>query len=506
MTAPLLLSLLALITFGSSESIPDWLTTDSGIATRLEKTEQGTLHLSNGIIHREFLLYPDFATIEFYSHERQSSLIRAMTPEAQITLDNRQYNISGILTGIPRGYLNKTALFQDMRANPDAFHFYGYKTSQPEPPFKYTPGRGAPKDLSWPPKGLRLDVMFKAPFNAFADHQGVTVIVHYEMYDGIPLMSKWLTVQGPDHVHLSFDRVEHLAVNWPWAQQGYGWLDIRTDQSHNAEALWGLDPLHADMPGSFQAEVHCQYHTSPKLPLSEMSESFRVHELLHASSDPERVGLAQRQRFRLLAPQTQENPIFFHMTTSETKAVRNLIDQMAEVGFEMLIFSFKSGFDFESTNETYIEQLAADVAYAKSKGIEVGGHDLIVWTKVVPDEWAADTHTSYRGACMASGWYDYLLNQYRMIIKRTGMSMVEADGPYPGYGCHSSNHSHHRSYQDSVYKQQLLQGKFFQTLHEEGIYINQPDSFFFQGANKAGELLYLMLYFLASVYLMDFIV
>ena len=58
----------------------------------------------------------------------------------------------------------------------------------------------------------------------------------------------------------------------------------------------------------------------------------------------------------------------------------------------MLIFSFGSGFNLETTNATYLAQIAAgesaeqlsslqsrtkDVAYAHAQGIEVGGYDLI---------------------------------------------------------------------------------------------------------------------------------
>jgi len=45
--------------------------------------------------------------------------------------------------------------------------------------------------------------------------------------------------------------------------------------------------------------------------------------------------------------------------------------------------------------------MTADIAYANSKGIEVGGYDLIVWTRSVPDYWM-DAGGS--GACIASGW------------------------------------------------------------------------------------------------------
>jgi len=42
-----------------------------------------------------------------------------------------------------------------------------------------------------------------------------------------------------------------------------------------------------------------------------------------------------------------------------------------EVGFEMIIFSFGSGFNLESNNATYIESIAADVAYAHKNNIQV---------------------------------------------------------------------------------------------------------------------------------------
>ena len=43
------------------------------------------------------------------------------------------------------------------------------------------------------------------------------------------------------------------------------------------------------------------------------------------------------------------------------------------------------------------------------------------------------------------------------FISYTGLSMVETDGPYGGYQCSSTNHSHHTGLADSVYYQQQLQ-------------------------------------------------
>ena len=78
----------------------------------------------------------------------------------------------------------------------------------------------------------------------------------------------------------------------------------------------------------------------------------------------------------------------------------------------MIFYSFGSGFDLEADNLT---SLKADIAYANSKGLEVGGYDLIAWTRPVEDKWLAITNETSASACFASGWYDYLLTRVHRI-------------------------------------------------------------------------------------------
>ena len=47
------------------------------------------------------------------------------------------------------------------------------------------------------------------------------------------------------------------------------------------------------------------------------------------------------------------------------------------------------------------------------------------------------------------------------FVDSTGLSMVETDGPYSGYSCSSTNHSHHTGASDSVYYQQQLQVQIY---------------------------------------------
>jgi len=93
------------------------------------------------------------------------------SPEAVVDIDGLYYNVGGLLTHMPRAYLNRTALAENVTFDPSAFHFVSFQTGKPEAPFHYRPRRGAPEDIVWPPHGLRVDVQFKAPFWAPYYHQ-----------------------------------------------------------------------------------------------------------------------------------------------------------------------------------------------------------------------------------------------------------------------------------------------------------------------------------------------
>ena len=221
--------------------------------------------------------------------------------------------------------------------------------------------------------------------------------------------------------------------------------------------------------------------------------SFKTIELVLDSTEKERTGLAVRRLKRLLAPASQENPIFMHLTANptDTKAVEAAIDQMQAVGFEMIIFSFGSGFQIESTNEDYIAKIKASIDYAKSHGgIEVGAYDLIALTRNPPNaSWASISPTSGAhdgNACFASAWRDFLLAGVLRFINQTGLSAIETDGPYGGQPCASEEHEHHKGLSDSVYRENTLQARFYQQLKAANLYIHAPDNYYYWGQSKSG--------------------
>lgn len=523
-------------------AIDDWLIKKVKIPVTLKQEGSTMLTLSNGLIARTFLIVPGFATVDYRSLMSDASILRAIKPEAILTLDDTTYNIGGMMQNNHFGYLNRSGL--NISVDVNAWQYVDHCTSKPEAPYPWTPGsRGAPKDVSWPPKGLHMAVKFRAPDSAPSSHKDVNVWIHYEMYVGIPLMSKWLTatmsnssgcnpVKRGLHHHLHHDyhhhhhdhdhvpvnvvkgaQVEYLAVNRPYspmvfdAQIGLSWfkgpkfggdessmLWVQSDQAHATVVQWQVDKMAGkhDMPGASEPVLNASYSAGFGIGLNDTEQfiSFRVLELVTDTTDPERHGLCRRKMARTLAPATMENPIFFHLTRKDAPVfdVRNVIDQMAEVGFEMMIWSFGSDFNAESKNVTYIKEMAADIAYANSKGIEVGGYDHICWGRNAGKIWDRidpDTGKTTKDACFASGFVDQLTSRLINFINQTGLSMLETDGPYSGLTCASTVHAHHKGLSDSVYQQTQLQNGFYHTMREMGLYTNQPDSYFYQGANKA---------------------
>ncbi len=367
----------------------------------MEKSGE-TLTLSNGLISRVFTLTPDFGTVDFQSLTEENSILRAISPEAFITINGIQYAIGGLEADVKHSYLNRSSL--TLTVNPNAYHYVSYSLSSPEAPFHWEPGlRHSPPDALWPPKGLTLNVKFVSPNASKA--MSPTIYVHYEMYQGAPILAKWVSVEYDSLPIIVIDQltVEYLPTQKPYAPLSFeptprpwahgpgtisSWLYVNTSSAHGASVEWISDPQISLSPGADEPVLKCSYElglgvimgslersrrTGGGTPLLTEFDSFKVLELVTDSAELERVGLSRHRMTRLLTPQTQENPIFFQATNTTPAGFKAVIDQMVEVGFEMYIYSFGSGFNIESTSSEFIKEIAMDIAYAKQKGIEVGG-------------------------------------------------------------------------------------------------------------------------------------
>ena len=80
-------------------------------------------------------------------------------------MEGTRYNVGGVLTSIPRAYLNRTALAQDTSPDPHSFQFSSYTSGPIKARFPYEASRGLRKeDVTWPPRGIHLKLIFRLVF------------------------------------------------------------------------------------------------------------------------------------------------------------------------------------------------------------------------------------------------------------------------------------------------------------------------------------------------------
>ena len=446
-------------------------------------------------------------------------------------------------------FLNRTDLDAPGVLLPDpaaaAFALVSVVSGPTEARFNWTPGsRGADPSIPWPPPGLRLTATFTAASGPWA---GVTAAVVYEIFDGIPLISKWVElsgVAGATTVVLDAVTVEDLALNPPFSPiasaayagqsadfadgvplfPGAGKLLAVSDLQYGVTVSRTNDVVSrgGGAAGSTQPRLTAGDDAGLALPLAGAAfDSMRLYELvlddgpesgatvsLYPSSETywgctlgpcvpgagtpfeggmsERRGLAMRRFLLAVAPQVAESPLQYHLVASDSASVRAACDQMAAVGWEMLVMSYGSGADVESDDPAYLARVAGDVAYCRAKSVEVGAYDLIGWTRDPGRGWSALSPGGGDSgdACFVSPWADFLQDHVLNFAKVTGLSNFESDGPYAGYSCSNASHGHTEA--NSIQLQSRRMAQFYRALRNAGVHINAPDSWFTAGINKMG--------------------
>ncbi len=489
----------------------DWLVTDWPDPAEIrEEPGRSQIVLTNGLIRRTFRLKPNAASIALDNLLTHESMLRGVKPEARISLDGKVYAVGG-LTGQPNYAYLTPEWIEDLQTDPSAFQFRDYtvQTTKPRFPWKSSrPSEGRP----WPPPGVGLALNFEA---ADISLKGISVSVHYEMYQGIPLICKWLTVTNHSERPVTLDAftseilaavegssavesIRGMALPNMHVESDFSFHGM-TSAGANAAVHWNADPEYLTQVNYRRLtpcllEVHPPLGPNFAISPGETFESFRTFELFFDSTDRERNGLAMRRMYRTIAPWVTENPLMMHVRHADPETVRSAIDQCAEVGFEMIILTFGSGFDIENEDPVYREQLIQLKQYAASQGIELGGYSLLASRRISQEHDVVNPATGKTGGfaafgnspCLGSVWgQDYFRKLYD-FFEQTGFDLLEHDGSYPGDVCASTRHPGHLGLLDSQYRQWQIITDFYKWSRARGIYLNVPDFYYLSGSNKCG--------------------
>ena len=491
-----------------NETRKDWLIDPSPYAARIEPSDDGReILLANGLVERTLRLSPNAATVDYRNLITGESVIRAVRPEAALEIDGVRYKVGGLEGQPDQAYLLPPWL-ETMTADPNAFRFVDYKIGGIEPRLSYTPRRWA-EGRPWPPRGRSLALRFVHDVLA-----GIDVTVHYEIYDGLPLIAKRLTIsnKSPRPIRLNAFTSEILAVIEPEVSVGVPdqWerpnIHIETDYSFigmspktaTHAVFWIEDPSFTTQV-NYDLKTPCVLECRPPLgPDAEIGpgasfDSFRTFELVNDSTDRERKGLALRRMYRTIAPWVTENPIFLHLNSVDSDIVKAAVDQCADVGFEMIILSFGSGLDMENEDPATLARMKDLADYGHAKGIELGGYSLLASRRVSEADDVINPKTGRTGGavfgnspCLGSPWGRDYFRKITAFFENTGFDILEHDGSYPGDVCASTLHPGHRGLADSQWTQWRTIADFYAWCRGRGIYLNVPDWYFLAGSSKTG--------------------
>lgn len=493
----------------------DWLVEPAARTAGVFRGESNhELVLDNGWIRRRFLLSPNLGCIGLEHGAQAVSLLRAVRPEARLTIDNQTWNIGGLSGQATENFLRKSEL-GNLRHDPQSFQFASFSVTPIQSRFAW---RARPEWLSretaWPPQGLQVSFEFAPPASAPPSLQPVRVKVHYELYDGLPLMCKWITVvnEGANKIRIdSFvseilaaveasSQVEDLAE--PFMPN----LHVETDftscsmegSSAQRDAVhWIADPAYATQV-NYRRETRCLLECRPplgpkvELMAGETFASFRTWMLALADRDETRRTLALCRMYATIAPWSLENPLIFHVRSAEPAAVRTAIDQAAAVGFELVIMTFGSGFNMENVSPKYLQEIKQLVDYAHQRGVALGGYSLLASRSIDEKNDVINPETGKPGGfarfgnspCLESEWGQTYFQRLHEFLETTGCDVLEHDGSYPGDACGSTEHPGHHDLEDSRWRQWQRITTFYHWCRARGIYLNVPDWYFLQGSNK----------------------
>lgn len=465
--------------------------------------------LYNGLLRRSFRIGPNIACTDFQNMSNGQQLLRAIRPEAIVSIDGSIYNVGGLNGQVEKAYLLQEWIDKFTRGDKDFFcSSINVKNIDPFINWKKNTWGAVDKQGT----GKLLSFTYISPTIALKD---IEVVVNYELYDNIPLIIKWVSIKNNTIHSIVINRIINESIGLVEEESAVvGSLEqmkkqhgiyVETNYAFNNAMRYDISDqtTHWLVDSSYTSQVNYNYQTpcvlavypekvkAVSLSKGEVMNSVRTHELLMDSYDRERRGLMIQRMYATVAPWTTQNPIFMHLVSRNDDQVKIAVDQCAATGYEALILSFGSHCNMEDTSASNVRKWKGLADYAHGKGIQIGSYSLFSSRRIDDETDIIDPKTGKPGGaffgnapCMGSKWGLTYIAKLKYFITNTGFNIFENDGPYPGDVCGSIVHPGHTDLDDSQWKQMQMQKELYRWCNENGVYVNAPDWYFLDGTHK----------------------
>ncbi len=487
----------------------DWLIQKIMTRAQLYKSADGKdLILYNGLAKRTFRITPNLACTSYLNLRTGQELLRSVKAEALLTINGREYGVGG-LHGQHENAFILPAILDTLTAGQNDFQYVDFTIGSIKPYLNWKTRFWIPK--TDPATGIRVIFRYEA---AAPELKGIIVKVTYDVYDGLPLISKSVVIENQGAQDLKINRVVNEQLGMAEEEGAIGrnvilnkkpqGIDFETNYAFNdafaysysdQSTHWKGDSSYVTNVGGTASPCLLQIYEdkAPGIILKphDVFSSVKTNELLMNSYSREERGLEVRRMYAKIAPWVLANPIFMHLLSWDDESVRKAIDQCAATGYEALIISFGSDLDMEDTSKTNLQRWKVIADYAHARNIKIGSYALFSSRHISAADDVIDPKTGKPGgalfndaACFGSNWGLGFRDKIKKFFTATGFDIWENDGPYPGDICASTTHPGHLNLDDSQWRQWQIQTELYHWLNARGIYINAPDWYFLDGTNK----------------------
>ncbi|GEM_PF-1060665 len=178
----------------------DWLLDNSTYKSNVYQTHGGKdLILTNGLVSRIFRIYPNLATIDILNHMTGENMLRAVSNEGVLKIDDKTYTLGGLNGQQEFGY-TQYKWIDSLQIIPNSFRITDFTVSDLKPRMKWANKRWS-LVKSWDVSGKVLTFYLEGPEYM----KGVKVKLNYALYDGMPCISKWMEIENHTGIQFTLD-------------------------------------------------------------------------------------------------------------------------------------------------------------------------------------------------------------------------------------------------------------------------------------------------------------